>query len=155
MSATGVVLIIAGGLLAAVFLAGLIVLFVLLMARVFGGKSGGWRKLADRYPSQGAPRGKLFARETIQIGVVTYKRMVTAGVADEGLYLSVWRRVALIPWREVVGVGRAVLYWQSVPMLVIGEPPVATVAVSLKLFEEIQKHLPPGLLSQAADGRMQ
>jgi len=66
-------------------------------------------------------------------------------VADEGLYVSIWRKTALIPWTEFKAVGHAKLYWQKVPMLTAGDPPVATMTVPVAVFEGIRGKLPAGL----------
>jgi hypothetical protein len=123
-----VLLIVAGVVLLAGFVVGL-VFFILFLVKQLGGTTGGWRRLAEVYATANPPTGQITNRETSQVGAVTYKRCVTLGVADEGLYVSIWRKMALIPWPEFKGIGQATLYWQTVPMLTVGDPPVATMTM--------------------------
>jgi hypothetical protein len=134
----------AGVLLVAGFVVGL-VFFVLFLVKSLGGTTGGWRRLAEVYATANPPSGHVTKRETIQVGAVTYKRCVTLGVANEGLYVTIWRKTALIPWTEFKAVGQATLYWQKVPMLTVGDPPVATMTVPIQVFQAMQGRLPVGL----------
>ena len=139
-----VLLIVAGGLLVAGFVVGL-VFFILFLVKSLTGATGGWGKLAEVYATANPPTGQITKRETIQVGAVTYKRCVTVGVADEGLYAAIWRKTVLIPWSEFKAVEQATLHWQKVPMLTVGNPPVATMAVPLAVFQVIRAKLPAGL----------
>ena len=127
-------LIIAGVLLLAGFVVGLVFL-ILFLVKSLGGTTGGWGKLAEVYGSNKPPTGQITEGETIQVGPETYQRCVTLGVADEGLYVSIWRKTVLIPWTEFKAVGHATLYWQKVPMLTVGDPPVATMTVPVQVFQ--------------------
>ena len=138
-------LIIAGVLLLAGFVVGL-VFFILFLVKSLGGTTGGWGKLAVTYGSNNPPTGQITKGETIQVGAVTYKRCVTLGVANEGLYVSIWRKTTLIPWTEFKGIGQATLYWQKVPMLTVGDPPVATMTVPVAVFQVMRGRLPVGLV---------
>ena len=137
-------LIVAGVLLLAGFVVGLVFL-ILFLVKSLGGTTGGWGKLAEVYGTNNPPTGQITKGETIQVGAVTYKRCVTLGVADEGLYVSIWRKTALIPWTEFKAVGQATLYWQKVPMLTVGDPPVATMTVPVAVFQVMRGKLPAGL----------
>lgn len=117
----------------AVFFACLIVGFVLLV--LFLLSKGGWRRLTERYATPNPPAGQVVQRQTVKIGAVTYKRCVTVGIANEGLYLTIWRKTVLIPWSEFKGVGQTMLNWQRVPVLTVGNPPVTTITVQNGLFE--------------------
>jgi hypothetical protein len=139
-----VLLIVVGVLLLAGFVVGLVFL-ILFLVKQFGGTTGGWGKLAEVYATANPPTGHVTKRETIQVGAVTYKGCVTLGVADEGLYVSIWRKTALIPWTEFKAVGQATLYWQKVPMLTVGDPPVATMTVRVQVFQVMRGRLPAGL----------
>jgi hypothetical protein len=137
-------LIIAGVLLLAGFVVGLVFL-VLFLVKSLGGTTGGWGKLAEVYGTNNPPTGQITKGETIQVGAVTYKRCVTLAVADEGMYVSIWRKTVLIPWTEFKAVGQATLYWQKVPMLTVGDPPVASMTVPVQVFEAMRGKLPAGL----------
>jgi hypothetical protein len=129
-----------GVLVGAAAIVGL-VFFVLFVTRQLGGSQGGWGRLAESYPAHGGPTGQSVPGQTVKIGAVVYKRCVTVGVADEGLFLSVWRKSALIPWSQVTAVGHATLYWQTVPLLTVGNPPVATLTVPTSLWPSMQQRL--------------
>jgi len=139
-----ILLIVAGVVLVAGFVVGL-VFFILFLVKSLGGTTGGWRRLAEVYATANPPTGQITKRETIQVGAVTYKRCVTLGVADEGLYVTIWRKTVLIPWTEFKAVGQATLYWQKVPMLTVGDPPVATMTVPVAVFQAMRGKLPVGL----------
>jgi len=135
----------AGVLLLAAFVVGL-VFFILFLVKQLGGTTGGWRRLSEVYATANSPTGQITKGETIQVGAVTYKRCVTLGVADEGLYISIWRKTALIAWTEFKAIGQAALYWQKVPMLTVGDPPIATMTVPVAVFQMMQRRLPPRLI---------
>ena len=137
-------LIVAGVLLLAGFVVGL-VFFILFLVKQLGGTTGGWRRLAEVYATANPPTGQTVTRQTIQVGAVTYKRCVTLGIADEGLYVTIWRKTALIPWTEFKAIGQATLYWQKVPMLTVGDPPVATMTVPVAVFQQMRGRLPTAL----------
>jgi hypothetical protein len=124
---------------AAVFVACLIGGFVLLVLFVLS--KGGWRRLTERYATPNPPLGQIIQRQAVKIGAVTYKRCVTVGIANEGLYLAIWRKSLLIPWSEFKGIGQTMLYWQRVPLLTVGNPPVTTITVQNDLFEMMRERL--------------
>ena len=125
---------------AALFFTGIValVLFLLSMA------GGSWRRLVERYATANPPTGQVFQRQTVKIGAVTYKRCTTVGIADDGLYLTLWRKTVLIPWSEFTGIGQTMLYWQRVPVLTIGNPPVGTITMQNDLFAAMQGRMKIG-----------
>jgi hypothetical protein len=135
-----VLLIVAGVLLLAGFVAGL-VFFILFVVKSLGGTTGGWRRLAEVFGTANPPTGQITKGETIQVGAVTYKRCVMLGVAKEGLYLAIGRKAALIPWTEFNARGQATLFWQNVPMLTVGDPPVATMTLPMAVFQVMRGRL--------------
>ena len=139
-----VLLIVAGVLLLAGFVVGL-VFFVFFLVKSLTGATGGWRRLAEVYATANPATGHVTNRATITVGVVTYRRAATLVVADEGLYVAIWRKTALIPWGEFKGVRQAALSWQTVPVLTVGDPPVATMTVPPQTFELMRGKLPAGL----------
>jgi len=135
-------------LLGVVFLAGLVVglvFLILFLVKQLGGTTGGWRRLAEMYATAKPPTGQIVTGQTLQIGAVTYKRCATLGIADEGWYVTIWRKTALIPWTEFKALGQATLYWQKVPMLTVGDPPVATMTVPVAVFQQMRGRLPASL----------
>ena len=140
MSASFVLLLAAAALL----LVGGIIGLVFLLFFLLGG-SGGWRCLVERYATSNAPTGHVLARQTIKIGAVTYKRCATLGVATEGLYVRVWRKTVVIPWREFTGLGQETLFWQKMPKLTVGAPPVATITLPPSLLPLLRERLPADL----------
>ena len=139
-----VVLILAGLLVAAVLVVGMVYL-ILFIAQQLGGSTGGLRRLAEAYPTQPPVPGPALQRETVKVGAVVYKRCVTVGIADRGLYLSVWGKSALVPWAEFKAITSAKLYWQTVPMLTVGDPPIATLVIPVAVFDRIRSRLPADL----------
>ncbi len=138
-------LILVGTFLLASLIAGLVFL-IQFVARSLGAHQGGWRRLVEEYPAPCPAQGQVHKRQTLQIGAVVYKRCVTVGIADEGLYLNVWRKTVRIPWQDFKRLEQATLYWQKVPMLTVGAPPLATVTVPSPLFELMRSRLPNELL---------
>jgi hypothetical protein len=128
-------LIVGASILFACLIAGGVLLVFFLLSK------GGWRPLTEMYATPNLPAGLVIQRQTVKVGAVTYKRCVTAGIADEGLYLTIWRRTVLIPWSEFKGIGQARLHWQRVPVLTVGNPSVATITVTNDLFERMRGRL--------------
>lgn len=139
-----VLLIVLGVVVVAAFVTAL-VFFILFVAKQLGGATGGWRRLTEVYPTSKPPRGQTVTGQTVQIGAVTYKRCVTLRIADEGLYVTIWQKTVLIPWTDFKRIGEATLYWQKVPMLTVGDPPVATMTVPVAVFQLMLGELPTGL----------
>jgi len=50
----------------------------------------------------------------------------------------------MIPWNEFKGIGQTMLYWQKVPMLTVGNPPVATIIVQNDLFAAMRGRVEVG-----------
>ncbi len=123
-----------------------LVFLALYLAKSMGGTTGGWQRLLEVYASDGAPPGETVKRQSIQIGAVTYKNCVTLGVTDQGLYVSLRQKTVRIPWGEIRAVGQATLFWQKVPMLTVGDPPVATMTVPVAVFQTMRTKLPAGLI---------
>ncbi len=48
------------------------------------------------------------------------------------------------PAQGIKAVGQATLNWQKVPMLTVGNPPVATMTVPVAVFRVMQAKLPAG-----------
>lgn len=140
-----VLLIVLGVVMVAGFVTAL-VFFILFLVKQLSGTTGGWRQLAEAYTTPKPPRGQIVTGQTLQVGAVTYKRCVTLGIADEGLYVTIWQKTALVPWTEFKGIGEATLYWQKVPLLTIGNPPVATMTVPVSVFPIMRGKLPVGLV---------
>ncbi len=142
MNATVLVLLIVAGVLpAAAVIVGL-VLLILFLVKSATGAAGGWRALAETYSSDTTPAGVVLRRETVQIGAVVYKRCATLGIAEPGLYVSIGRKTALIPWADFKAMGQATLYWQQMPKFTIGNPLVATVVVRPGVLEQMRNRLP-------------
>lgn len=139
-----VLLILAGLLVLAGMVVGLVFL-ILIVVQQLGGTAGGLHRLAQIYPAQNSASSRVVNRATVKIGAVVYKRCVAVGISDEGLYISTWGKSALIPWNEFKNIAHATLYWQKVPMLTVGDPPVATIIVPASLFDLMRSRLPIGL----------
>ena len=136
MNTTTLVLLIVG---ASILFACLIVGFVLLV--LFLLSKGGWRRLIKTYGTANPPAGQFIQRQTVKIGAVTYKRCVTVRIADEGLYLTIWRKTVLIPWDEFKAIEQTKLYWQKVPVLTIGNPQITKITMKNDLFAVMLERL--------------
>ena len=137
-------LIVLGVVAVAAFVTAL-VFFILFLGKRRGGTTDEWRRLVEVYATEKPPAGQTVKVQTLQIGAVTYEQCARLGVANEGLYVTIWQKTALIPWTEFTGIGETTLHWQKVPMLTIGDPPVATMAVPLAVFQLMLGELPTGL----------
>ena len=135
-----VLLIVMGVIAVAVLITGMVYAIIALVQRIDGSK-GGWRRLVAVYSTVNPPAGSIAPRETLKIGAVVYKRCVTVGIADEGLYVSIWRKTALIPWDDFRKIEQATLHWKKVPMLTVGDPPVATITVPMPVFRQFSSRL--------------
>jgi hypothetical protein len=122
-----------------------LVFCILFLVKQRGGTTDEWRRLVEAYGTEKPPAGQTVKVHTLQIGAVTYEQCARLGIADEGLYVTIWQKTALIPWNEFKRVGEATLHWQKVPMLTIGDPPVATMAMPLGVFQLMLGELPTGL----------
>ena len=95
---------------------GLSILFYVLLVRIFASSSG----LGQARPGiwwRSPPDGPTWARQTIMIGSVQWKRCVTIGMGQSGLYLRV--DAILVPSscraHSLVGgspPGKRLLYWR-------------------------------------------
>ncbi len=78
---------------------------------LFKADRGGWKRMAELYPVPTPLSGQSLTRQTLQVGMMRYKRMVTVFIGDQGLGLK-RRKVlpwgppppeALIPWKDIIG----------------------------------------------------
>lgn len=129
------------GLIGVAALVATVIYFILFVVKNLSGTTGGWRQLAETYATAKDPVGESAARQTIQIGAVTYKRCVALTVADDGLFVSIWRKTALIPWQEFKGIGESTLFWERVPLFTVGDPTVTTMTLPVNIFQMIQAKL--------------
>lgn len=121
--------------------AGAIVAFVLWIIRSMQNAPGGLGPLADRFPDHGELPSKVLKRQTIKVGMVTYKRSATLGIGIDALHLHVWGRKARIPWSEVKAIGSAPFQWSRWPTLKIGDPPVAEILIPQEALQALRAKL--------------
>lgn len=145
MSTSVFVMLISGAVLVGIGLIAGLVFLIFRIVQLIDGSKGGWLSLSKTYAAIQPPGGTLTKRLTLKIGAGVYKRCVSMGVCTEGLYLAIWRKSALIPWSEFKSLEKATLYWQSIPMITIGEPPVATLTVPVEVFQLFRTYLPEEL----------
>lgn len=136
--------IILGVLVLVAFVGGLVCL-VLFLSKFLGGTTGGWGRLLEAYETTEPPPAEIFTRRIVQMGAVTYNRCVTLGATDRGLYVKIRQKAILIPWSEFKMIESTTLHWQKVPMLTIGQPPVATMTIPKDVFATMQTQLPKSL----------
>lgn len=135
-STTLVLLILLGIALTAIFVVGL-VFAILKLVKSFGG--GGFAALHQHFASPEMPADQLMTRQTVKIGSIVYKKCMDIGVFPNGLYLARGSRHILIPWREVRQLGQTMLYWSQIPLLTIGEPPIASIGIPMELGNAVRQ----------------
>lgn len=114
-------------------------LFVALMSRI-----SGWKVLADTFPSPGSIVGWRHDHQTVKVGTVLYRRIVTIATNAQGFELTVvsplmWTfqpPAMFIPWSEVKKIEPDRLYLNPAMKLVIGDPRVGTITLPMS-FEII------------------
>jgi hypothetical protein len=116
-----------------------------LIVRNLADSRGSWRSLAAAYPGIDHEPDHSMVRQTIQIGLVTYKACVRVGIEPDGLWFG--RRMVLpfmptstsifIPWREIRRVSPGTLYWERAHILHVGLPEIGTVLVPEGLFAKM------------------
>ncbi|REK06845.1 MAG: hypothetical protein DWQ37_22690 [Planctomycetota bacterium] len=117
----------------AVVIAGPVILLVFLL-KSMGGGTGSWTRLQQVYATNDPPRGDVRSWQSVRVGSVNYNNIATLGIAEEGLYVSIWRSTALVPWNEFHG--------QDGTTLTVGNPPVATIRLSRAVLEALRNRLP-------------
>ena len=103
-------------------------------------------KLAELYPALHDPEGLSHTNQTVQFGVVRYRRCVTVNISSDGFFL--WahpplckQAKLLIPWDEIKQVRAARLYGRQGVYLSIGDPEIGDITVYRNLFELVRAHL--------------
>jgi hypothetical protein len=99
----------------------------------------GLSKLVDRYKTDLNPANLSLTGQTIQIGMVKYRKCVSFRADEAGLFLhikvSLWKsRQILIPWKDMSQAGFTKIYWESAVSFNVGETYLATIAVPLQMF---------------------
>jgi hypothetical protein len=114
------------------------------------GKFNRWSELSKRYATTMEPIGPKYTMQTIKVGAVRWKFCTTVIFNQQGIYLHVGARPAivfsklqplLIPWVELKNPRRGWLYlgWKAVE-LSVGEPEIAVITFPLNLYDEIQNY---------------
>jgi hypothetical protein len=137
-------------MLAAVVFSAALLLVVLasvaVMLVVFRQLSG-WQRLAARYPAPGLPTTQLRRLQTVRMGAVRYRNCTTVALEPDGLYIDVpaallmARKPILIPWSEITGVSKSILYLQPAVTLAAGEPRAGSLTVYRGLYELMRPYL--------------
>jgi hypothetical protein len=111
------------------------------VARHFKG-SGGWDRLAKAYATTRQPPKLLLRRQNLVVGQIVYRRSMTVGWDDAGLYLELGfplsifeRRRLFLPWTEFKRVEDARLFWRKGALLSLGKPLIGTITVPIELFD--------------------
>jgi hypothetical protein len=112
----------------------------------FFAQISGWTRLAEAYPAAHTPVLQPLTKQTVQVGSVRFRRCVTVGIGDWGLYL--WARPVfsrykpiLIPWAELSVIGTARIYWSKAALLSVGKPAVATIRLPMSLYRLAKPYL--------------
>jgi hypothetical protein len=91
----------------------------------------GWRALARRYRAAKQRCGTRFPMQSGRVGAVNYRRCLTVGVSDAGLYLAVlfYLRIGhpplLIPWSDLTVVAVRDRWYARDITLAAGDPRAA------------------------------
>lgn len=116
-----------------------------LLFRLFG-KMNGLDRLAALYPASHPPEGRVYRKQWVAVGQVNYANTADVAVSSQGLYL--WVRPflgqyepALVPWGELRDPRPAILSLQRAVRMTVGDPPVATIVLTRRLFETIRQYL--------------
>ena len=99
----------------------------------------GLSKLADRYKTDLNPANLYLTGQTIQIGMVKFRKCVSFRADKAGLFLHInvplWKsRKLLIPWKDLSQAGFTKIYRESAVSFNIGETYLATIAVPMQMF---------------------
>jgi hypothetical protein len=106
---------------------------VSVLARQFGG-GGGWAALAKVFATSRPMPPSVLLGQNIVVGLVIYRRSMSVGSDDAGLYLEPGFPVAIfvkqrlfIPWAEIRKVEESLLFWRKAFRLSIGDPCIGEV----------------------------
>ncbi|NIA28731.1 MAG: hypothetical protein GWP06_02315 [Actinobacteria bacterium] len=127
-------------LLSILLVLALVMLLYRLILKIFA-KSGTWGKLAKKYPAETVPTGILLGKKTIRIGAVRYRRCVTAGLLQDGLYLATnlsGHAPFCIPWGDFYFMGKTRIYSRQALQWSIGKPEIARIAFPGPLSEKLK-----------------
>jgi hypothetical protein len=134
-------LIVAAFLVVLVVLAIAARLLVPVIAQHFKGAAGGWSRLSEVYATTRHLPTQLLRRQTLMVGQVLYRKCVTMGSDDTGLYLELGfpisilgKRPLFLPWTEFKRVEEGRLFWRKADVLSLGAPLVGTITVLMELF---------------------
>jgi hypothetical protein len=109
------------------------------------GSGPGWIQVARRYRPPAA-LGRLTLRrwQTVQVGVVRWRRCVGVGITEEGLYLKnqfPGMAAMFIPWTAVAAVRPCILYLLPAYELQLVDPPDARLRVRSSLYGHMAQYL--------------
>jgi hypothetical protein len=102
----------------------------------------GWQRLLQAYATAKLPTGHIVPKQTVLIGLGWYKRCVTLGIADDGLYLSIRRDTVSIPWADFRLADPNAFHRHGVFLLTVGDPTITTINVPWDVFQMLQGRLP-------------
>lgn len=108
----------------------------------------GWSALAGRYRRyEGTPGGTRYAKQTLKVGSVRWRRCVDVVVSDSGLYLEArapfYRvRPVLIPWSDLVWAGDTRLYGRPAVRVEVAGVRDVPIVLYARLAHELVAHLP-------------
>lgn len=118
------------------------------IAQHMKGSSGGWGRLASKYP---APPGKPepdLRRQTVQVGQVMWRNCVNVAILDDGLRLDVSAPLPFlakppifVPWSEITAVETVRLMWEEAAMLSVGRPTAGTITLPAGIYRRVAPRL--------------
>lgn len=102
----------------------------------------GWHRLAKQYVTDQTPDGRLWSGVHGQVGIVSYKNTLDCTTTPEGLFLRpgpLFRfahPLLFIPWSHLTNVRKTTMLWLSMIQADIGDPRLARLRISARVFEQ-------------------
>ena len=103
-------------------------------------------KIAERYSTCDPPKGETLTKQTLQIGLVRYRKCVTIHMDTQGFYFCVHMVFSkhpqiFIPWKEFRDIQESSIYQKQAKQFSIGEPVVGTVRIPEEIFNKMRSYL--------------
>lgn len=113
---------------------------VLLLSRL-----SGWHRLGRAFRAQTSCTGARMTALSGSIGGVSYRNCLTVHVTRAGFFMSplvffrLGHPVLFIPWSAVSAQEHIQFLWNKAVRFRVGEPPVASITLPARVFEEARR----------------